>query len=253
MLNRAAWIACWGAFGLVWLRALVPGVILPSHDWPEALFLVTSVASSLSNACRQRPSQSVVLAAAVIMGGAILTGLLFSWPKSPLTAMEFAPALGPRVGGSLPWSIPLFWLVTILNARGVARLLLRGRKSRENVGYETLGVGIGLALALLWSAWGMATGARESIRPVPNISMVLVFGALGVTTGLLLAVTAVLLLNKKPGPEPAEWQSLGTWWLMNLLLGTWAVRDRLWIAALICLAQIVVPGYLAWRGRQLGG
>lgn len=194
----------------------------------------------------------MILAATVIMGGAILTGLLFSWPKSPLTAVEFAPALGPRIGGALPWSIPLLWLVIVLNARGVARLLLRGKESREHVGYETLGVGTGLALALIWSAWAIATGAKQRISPLPNAALVFVYAATATMTAILLAVTAVILLTKHPGPEPAERQSVCSWLLMNLLAGTWAVRDGLWIAALMCVAQIAVPGYLAWLGRKLG-
>jgi len=91
----------------------------------DAIVVVLAVASTLVSLAGQLPAQNVALAAAIvgIMGGAIhVLGAFTGIPFGPIT---YAPQSGLRLLGTAPWFMPLLWIIIILNARGVARLILR--------------------------------------------------------------------------------------------------------------------------------
>ena len=109
--------------------------------WPEALLLIFWPRPAPSRAlARQLPLQNVLLAAFVIglMGGAVQAlGVTMGIPFGPFL---FGAEAGPQLFETLPWTMPLIWIVAILNSRGVARLILRPWRKIRSYGFWLIGL-----------------------------------------------------------------------------------------------------------------
>ena len=100
--------------------------------WPTAATLVALT--------RQLPAQNVLLAAFVI---AFIGGVAHSvGAKSgiPFGPFMFGPDAGQKLFGTLPWAMPLLWVVAVLNSRGVARLILRPWRKIHAYGFWLIGL-----------------------------------------------------------------------------------------------------------------
>ena len=110
------------------------------HGWLEALLLLLTAASTVTALARRLPLQNVLLAAFVIAitgGAAHALGTTTSIPFGPFT---FSPTAGNELFKTLPWSVPLIWVVAILNSRGVARLILRPWRKMSTYGFWLMGL-----------------------------------------------------------------------------------------------------------------
>ena len=140
----AAWHkAAYISFLMVWLvnwLVVLFGIALPADGfWVEGLLPVAAVATTLLGLRRTLPLQNVLATAALIAAFAyaitwvcVRTGL----PFGPLVFLEVD---GSPLLGTVPWWIPAMWLVLIINARGVARLMLFGWRTSRNYGLWVIG------------------------------------------------------------------------------------------------------------------
>src|SRR5205814_10697378 len=100
---------------------------------------------------REIPWQNVVVAAAIIA--------LISRASQRLGLLAGIPsALLMNTGTS--WSAPLVWLVAVLNARGVARLLLERRRKSPVYGLQLMGL-----TALLAGLFGFGFSSWQRRQP----------------------------------------------------------------------------------------
>src|SRR5262249_54218374 len=125
---------------MVWLHLWTRFPGFGSARWPDGVLLVLAAATTLSSLARQLPAQNVMLASVIIIfiAGAVQTlGALTAIPFGPYV---YTDAIGQRLFEPLPWAVPIVWLVTILCARVVGRLMLRPWRKTRSYGFWLMGI-----------------------------------------------------------------------------------------------------------------
>ncbi len=215
----------------------------------DAIVLVLAVASTLVSLAGQLPAQNVLLAAAIvgIMGGAIHTlGAFTGIPFGPITYFHESD---PRLFNALPWFMPFLWIIAILNARGVARLILRPWRKLRIYGYWLIGITTLLTLIFVLGLEPFATHARHywfwsaTKLPVDWYGTPLTdFLGWVVTALLILGFSTPALMKKRPSKSYPEYHPLIVWTAIQLLFIAGAVSQHLPLAAMVsgivCVAVI---------------
>jgi uncharacterized membrane protein len=228
-------------FGVVKLP-ISPGI-------SDAIVLVLAVASTLVSLAGQLPAQNVLLAAAIVgvMGGAIHTlGAFTGIPFGPITYFHESD---PRLFNALPWFMPFLWIIAILNARGVARLILRPWRKLRIYGYWLIGITTLLTLIFVLGLEPFATHARHywfwsaTKLPVDWYGTPLSdFLGWVVTALLILGFSTPALMKKKPSKSYPEYHPLIVWTAIQLLFIAGSVSQHLPMAAvvsgIVCVAVI---------------
>jgi uncharacterized membrane protein len=240
------------AFLLVWIRILRPGFLAGAGQWPEGLLLVLAAATSL--AALRLPAQNVMGVGIVIAvgGGAVQT-------LGALTGMPFGPYSYTKNGGQqlfypLPWAVPFLWVALLLNARQLARLVLRPWRGTQNYGFWLLAVSVLLVVLLDLAFEPFATIANQYWVWKPTRLPSNWYGTpwvnfLGWAVSALVIFVWVtpLLLNKKPGEHSQDLHPLWMWLMLNALFLTSAITHRLGLVAFIIAGQtVLVAGFALW-------
>ena len=232
---------------LVCLELFFPDRFFAEARWPDGLLLLVSVGTTLIGLTRHLPAQNVILAAVTIgvAGGAaaslsVVTGM-------PFGQLVYHPGnIGRLLFYPLPWTVPLIWVVAILNCRGVARLMLRRYRTARNYGLWLLGMTVLLALVLELSFEPFATVVKNywSWKPTrihsdwystPWINFV---GWI-VSSGLLLMFVTPALINKRPVQLPPNYHPLLVWEVLSCIFLTACARGHLWGATVFIIAQML--------------
>lgn len=215
----------------------------------ETIVLLLAVTTTLVSLAGQLPVQNVLLGTVVIgvIGGGIHA-------LGALTGLPFGPIIythdgGPLLFNALPWFIPFVWIIVILNARGVARLILRPWRKLRIYGYWLIGITTALTLVFVLGFEPFATRLRHYWLWTPTKLPVNWYGTplsdfLGwlVATLLILAFSTPALMKKKPAKSFPEYHPLVVWIAINLLFMAGAFSQHLLIPAVIsgmvCVAVI---------------
>jgi putative membrane protein len=245
------------SFVLVWLETLLSLAIPSKPGWTETFLVLTVTATTLFALSRQLPGQNVFLAAgiiAAISGTAMAVGALSGIPFGPYI---FTDAAGPRIFNVLPWSIPVVWIIIILNARGVARLILRPWRKGRLYGYRLIGVTAALTVAFDFAFEPFATHVKDYWLWEPTKMGLLWQGTpptnfLGwlVTALLILAFVTPALINKSHQKFPPDYHPLAVWLLLSLLFATGEVKHQLWTAAGFVVVAGIATTFMAIRGAR---
>ncbi len=225
--------------------------------WPIAALLIAASVSTVISLSRSLPLQNALLAAMVIglLGGFVetvgtLTGI-------PFGSDRFTSAAGPRFFGTLPWWIPLLWIIAILNSRGTARLILRLWRQTRNYGFWLIGLTIVLCLVFdlglelfatpikgywMWSP-ARFTPMWNGIPPIHFLIQAILLLA-------ILVVVTPLLINKKPVEFPPDYHPFLLWTLANLVFLTGAFAGHFWLTAAFVAGTILVTGSFALHGAK---
>ncbi len=241
-------------FGLMIASALLVGLRLahvpifdPVARWPEGFFLVVAAGSTLVSLARELPVQNVMLAFVVITliaGGIATAGAIAGVPFGPIS---YTDRIGQDLFHPLPWTIPLLWLVLVLNARGTARLLLRRWRHSPVYGYWLIGIATLLVLAFDIGFEPIATHVTHYWIWQPAKTSFVWYGAPWsnfagwiLTTLLLLAFALPALINKKPGTHPPVWHPLVVWTILHALVATAAFAGKQMTLGVFVVAIAVV-------------
>ena len=112
------------------------------NKWLYELILLLAAAATFISLLRHLPLQNVLLASGII-------GVI-SW----VMEMVKTRLLVGGVESQILWTVPILWIVLIINSRGVARLILRRWRQDRFYGFGVIGVALLLAvifdLALEW-------------------------------------------------------------------------------------------------------
>jgi uncharacterized membrane protein len=246
-------------WAVVWTRLWLPHPVFGDARWPDGLLLVLTTATLLASLARQLPAQNVMLASAVIAGvagGVAALGVLTGIPFGPFSYTE---AMGPTLFDPLPWPVPLIWLVVLLAARGVARLVLRPWRKLPNYGYWLLGLTALLAVLLDVALEPFATQVKVLWKWAPTRLTLdwytapgVNFLGWGVTALLVLAFATPALINKRPIKQPPpDYHPLVLWLLLNVLFATGAAANHLWLAVGFISAASVAMTLLAVYGARV--
>ncbi|HTI97645.1 MAG TPA: carotenoid biosynthesis protein [Dongiaceae bacterium] len=225
--------------------------------WAQPVFFALILGATLVALQRSLSGQNVVWAALLVV---VLSGIILS--VGAKTDIPFGPCvytdnLSPRLFDTLPWAVPLLWVVVLFNCRGVARLILRPWRKVRSYGYRVIALTCGL-MVLFDFAWEpFATRAnRFWIWRIPATTSswygtpwVNFFGW-AVTSLLLMAFITPWLINKKPTQSPPNFHPLFLWLLTNLYLINALAKHNLWVPAALALLACAVVAPLAWRNAK---
>jgi uncharacterized membrane protein len=234
------------AFVLV-LWILFKPLKLPGNPgWPEALLLLSGVACTVAALAQRLPLQNVLLAVFIIVliSGAVHTlGAITGIPFGPFT---FGESIGSQIFQTLPWAVPLIWVLAILNSRGVARLILRPWRKIDAYGYWLTGLTAGLTLLFDFALEPFASRVKHYWLWTPTkfpvtwqgvpLSDFLGWAAVSVLIAVVIAPT---LINKQPGKKNTpDFHPFAVWLGAILLFGTGCALQGL-------LSAVVADGVLA--------
>jgi uncharacterized membrane protein len=238
------------AFLLVFARLCLSVSSFSQARWPEGLLLVLATATTLFSLTRQLPGQNVLLASLVVALAAGTVESLNSVVGIPLGPCVYGERIGRQLFYVLPWPVPLIWLVTLLNSRGLARLVLLPWRHGRNYGWWLLAFTVLLTVLFDFGLQPFATKFEHYWAWKPTRLPTDWYGApwvsflgRGVAMLVLAAFVTPLLLNKKPVRPPPDYYPVVVWSSLNLLFFTGAVAGRLWAAAvLIGLGTLLATG-----------
>lgn len=247
--------------GSVCLMLVRPGAVFGDLRWPEGLLLILSVITTVASLSGQIPAQNAVLVSLLIafLGGAVeFLGAITAVPFGPFVYNK--EKIGAFLLNPLPWAAPIFWVVALLNARGVGRLILRKYRYRRNYGFVLMGVTALLVVIIEMSFEPYAVWAKEywSWKPTklgfswysaPLTNSV----GWGVTSLLILLFVTPALINKSPVKRPPAYHPLIMWELLSFLFFLGATLHGLRGASVFIAGQMVSLFVLAVVGARAGG
>ncbi len=207
----------------------------------DGFIIALAAIASITALTRQLPVESIAFAAfiAALIGGAAhglseRTGL----PFGPVT---FGETAGPKLFNTVPWTLPLLWVVVIFNSRGVVRLILRPWRKVKNYGLWLLSLttilSVGFDLALepfaghvkrlwLWQPTKIAV-TWHGVSPLGLL------GWLAVSL-IILAFVMPYLIRKQPGnPSTPDFAPLVLWLGAILFFAAGSAQAGLWSAAVV--------------------
>ena len=230
---------------------------LPGHPgWPELLLLASGVACTITALARRLPLQNVLLAVfiiAVLGGAAHALGAITEIPFGPFT---FGESIGPQVFKTLPWVVPLIWVLAVLNSRGVARLILRPWRKVSGYGFWLIGMTTALTLLFDFALEPFAARVKHYWFWTPTKfpvtwQRVPVSNFLGwaAVSALLAVVIAPALINKQPGKRNTpDFHPFAVWLGAVLLFGAGCAQNGLLPAAVADGVLAAIVTVFAIRG-----
>lgn len=245
------------ALGGVWLVELaVPAC---GSGWNVAL-IALAAAASIGAMARQLPWQNVLPAAALaaLVGGAAHILSAVPGVALPFGPMRFNSAAGALMGGAIPWTVPLVWVIAVFNGRGVARLMLQPWRAADYYGFWLIGLTAVLAtlfdVALEPYAWYVKQLWLwlPTRLPVTSLEIPLLnFLVWPWVVLLILLVVSPLLIRKQPGNSNApEVHTLMIWLGALALFAVGAARVQQWSTVGTDATMAVVTAILAVRGMK---
>ena len=236
---------------LVWARLMRPGLWFDNAHWPEGLLILLATGTTLVELACHLPGQNVLATAlliALVAGAAqclsVLSGI-------PFGAFSYTPQAGPQLFHSLPCTMPLLWVVVLLNARGVARLALRPWRRTSNYGYWLLGLNVALVVLMNLGLEPFATGVNEywvwkqgligsNWYGTPWVN----FLGWAICALVILAFVTPFLINKAPSSVSPSLHPLLVWMVLNALILTGVLSHQLWLAAGLIIGHcLMIAGF----------
>ena len=246
-----------GIFTLV-LAANCLSLALPGRPgWPEALLLPLATAGTISALARQLPLQNVLLASGVIaaLGGAAHTlGVTMGIPFGPFL---FGAETGPQLFKTLPWGLPLIWVVAILNSRGVARLILRPWRKNRTYGFWLMGLTAWLMVLFDLALDPFAARVKHYWLWLPTKFAVTWQGAplvnffsWAAVSLLILAFVTPVLINKNPVRRAPDFHPLAIWLGAIVLFGLASAPHGMWPVTMLDGVIAILAATFAIRGGK---
>jgi uncharacterized membrane protein len=240
------------------LTALIAIITRPDFNWPEAWLLWLATFSTLIALARQLPLQNVFLATFIIAFVGGLAHLIGANSGIPFGPFMLGPAAGQKFLGLLPWTIPLLWVVTVLNSRGVARLIMRPWRKTRTYGFWLIGLTALLAMLFdcalepfathtkhywIWTAGGISLTPWGA--PISNSI------AWFIIPLLILAFATPVLINKQLSKRTApDFHPLTIWLGAILLFAAGAATQGLWpVVAVDGIIALLTAGFAIRGGR----
>jgi len=246
-------------FALLMWQIIFRRPLLDQPGLLETFLVITTALATLMALARQLPGQKVLLAAAVVgcAGGiAHAVGVKTAIPFGPFIYTE---NVGPTIFGTVAWALPGLWIVVVLNARGVARMILRPWRKLKHYGFWVIGVATGLVVLLNLALEPFATRVSQYWVWLPTKFPVTWYG-MPLTNSLGWALTALLMFafatpalinkNSRSRKQPTDYHPLIVWLLLLTLFGTGAATQQLWSASVLCGITAMVTTIFAVRGAR---
>lgn len=225
--------------------------------WVDGLLLMTAAATTLVGLGRRLPTQNVFMVAVMVCGVGGLIQLISAYTHVPFGPLIYTDALGAKAFNLLPFTLPLLWVVVIVNSRGVARLIMRPWRKTTYYGFWVIGLTVVLALVFdlglepfatrvkrYW-AWDVVPGPL-TWHGAPWVNFlgwaVSVLGIMGFSTPWLI--------NKQPVKQPTDYHPMIVWLLWLGLFALGCALDGRWSAVGVIVVCATVAISYAIRGAR---
>jgi putative membrane protein len=222
-----------------------------------ALILLAFLAATVFATARTLPAQNVLAAVFLI---ALVSGIVETIGTKtgiPFGRFVYTENMGRLLFRTLPWPVPLVWVVVILNSRGAARLILRPWRDASHYGYWTSGVTCLLAVFFDAALEPFAHANRywfwKNSETVPAWygAPWMNFAAWAAVSLLILVLVLPWLINKKSGQQsPPDFSPLVLWLLLILLLTAANAASQCWFAAGFSLTGGTIVAFAAIRNSR---
>ena len=250
----------WGLNGLL-AAAFIAEIFIPKPSTAlDGCTIVLATAASIAALNRQLPLQNVLSAAGIIaLIGGVAHGLSANPNLSlPFGPIVFNPSAGAKIFDSLPWTVPLLWIIAIFNARGVSRLILRPWRKVKNYGFWLIGLTAVLAVAFDMALEPFARHVKHFwIWQPTKISFTwqgatpLNFIGWAFLSLLIMMFATPSLIRKQPGSSGTpDIHPLVVWLGALLLFAVGCAVAGLWLAVGADAAIAVVTAIFAVRGAK---
>jgi uncharacterized membrane protein len=246
------------AYALVLMRLWWPMHLPGKPGWPCAALLLLAAVSTVAALARHLPLQNILFAALTILLASSAVIWLDLKTGIPFGQFTMGDNTGPKLLKAVPWVLPPVWVVSILNSRGVARLILRPWRKLHAYGFWLIGVTTALTVLFDLALDPFASQVKHYWYWEPTkfpltwqgAPLVNFFGW-AVVSLLILAFITPMLINKHPiHRRPPDFHPLGVWLGGVLLFGLGAVSQGLWLAAAVDGIFAVVVTVFAVRGAR---
>lgn len=227
--------------------------------WPDGLLLASALATSMLALGRRLPFQNVLTATGliVLLAGGLLG--LTAWTGIPFGPIFFTENAGTKIGDLLPWTLPLWWVVLLLNGRGVARLILRPWRKTPFYGFWVIGLTAALLVTFDLGLEPFAVYVRDywlwrtprgvlAWYTAPWVNFLAWF----VTASAILVFSVPWLINKNPVKRPMDYHPLIVWMLLNAWLTLGNGLHGRWPAVGVTVIAGIITAVQAIRGAQWG-
>jgi uncharacterized membrane protein len=255
-LHKPVFIAFLVCFASVWVALLFGIPFGAEWRWLEGLFWLLAAATSLVGPARRLPGQNVFMAATLITAISFCIAVVAEKTRVPFGPRSCTEALGAVILG-VPWSIPLIWLVIIVNGRGLARLIMRPWRKTSYYGFRVIGLACLLAVLFDAGLEPFATRVKhywswETPANLLNWYSAPWVNSLGwfVTALAILGFTTPWLINKQPLKQPTDYHPLVVWLLLNFYFATGNALQHLSPAVAFSLVANAIVTIYAVRGAR---
>jgi uncharacterized membrane protein len=246
------------AFALEIISFFQPLIPSAGTVWLDVALVLLAAAGTITALQRQLPLQNVLLAVfgiAVIGGGFSALDAKTGMPFGPLI---FTSGMGTPLFKTLPWPMPLIWVIVILNSRGVARLILRPWRKTKTYGFRVIGLTAALAAAFDFAFEPFASHVKHcwlwerTNLPLTWAGAPLVnFLVWAFVTALILLFVTPVLINKNPRPKNApDFHPLCLWLGAIAMFGAGCAANGIWPPVFADAAIGIVAAVFAIRGAR---
>jgi uncharacterized membrane protein len=257
LLARAYWLSTF-LLATAFLSTLAVVGVKSDSNWPEALLLLLATVSTLAALARQLPSQNVFLAAFIIAGIGGAAHIFGATSGIPFGPFMFGPEAGAKFFNIVPWTMPLLWVVAVLNSRGVARLVLRPWRKIRTYGFWLIGLTALFTMLFDCALEPFAAHAKHYWIWTTSGYLLTPSGAplsnsVGwfIVTLLILAFVTPLLINKQLSKRSApDFHPLAVWLGGILIFGVGAAMNGLWLAVAVDAVIGIIATVFAVRGGR---
>jgi uncharacterized membrane protein len=164
---------------------------------------------------------------------------------------------GPQLFKTLPWAMPLIWVVAVLNSRGVVRLILRPWRKLRSYGFWLIGLTAALTMLFDLAFDPFASRVKHYWLWLPTKFPVAWQGAplvnflsWAAVTLLMLALVTPALINKNPARRVPDFHPLAVWLGAILLFGIVSAEHGMWLPVALDGAMAILAATFAIRGGR---
>lgn len=255
-IHKPAFIVFLVAWLMNWVALLLRLDFPREGRWIEGLLPLAAATTTLLALARRLPTQNVFTAAAIIATLSTVVSAISAYSGVPFGPIFYTDRLGDSFVGRVPWTIPLLWVVLIINGRGVARLIMRPWRRTNYYGFWVIGFTCLLVVLFdlgfepfavhVKSYWAWLTQLNISWYSTPLANFLAWF-----TLSLGIVIFSIpWLINKQPVKQPIDYQPLAVWLLINAWVLTGNIQHQHWVAVGISLGGNLAVVIYAVRGAR---
>lgn len=256
-LARVHWLSTF-LLAAGFLSTLIAIGVKSDSNWPEAILLLLATISTLAALARQLPAQNVLLAATIsaLIGG--VAHIFGADSGIPFGSFLFGAEAGLKLFNTLPWTMPLLWIVAVLNSRGVVRLILRPWRKMRTYGFWLIGLTALFTMLFDCALEPFAAHAKHywiwtagSVSLTPQGAPISNSVGWFIVTLLMLAFATPVLINKQLSKRSApDFHPLAVWLGGILIFGVGAAMNGLWPAVAVDAVIGIIATVFAMRGGK---